>query len=188
MSEVQLTKGGRQSRHKYTLLRKQATLAAACDGQKLTPWQIKVALWYLDQVTSPKPDQVRSYAQKITGNQPISQRAINNLLRNPAWLAFLMQMEEEAVAKARVIAESRAEEAVTTHFEAIQELKAAEKWADIAKFTNPILDRVWNPKNGVTQSAQIIQIVVGQTGSFAAANAKLANAIEIVTTEEVKGG
>ena len=188
MSDVQLTQGGRQSRHKYSMIRRQATLQAACTGDKLTSWQIKVALWYLDQVTPPKPDLVRSYAQKITGGQPISQRAINKMLQNPAWLAFLMQMEEETIAKARVIAESRASSAVESHFNAIKELEHAEKWADIAKFTNPILDRVWHKDHGVTQSAQIIQIVVGQQGSFAAANAKLANAIEIAAVEEVKGG
>jgi hypothetical protein len=131
---------------------------------------------------------VKAKAESITGGQPISLRAIHNLLRNPKWLSFVNQCEDELVTRARAEAESRTVKAVQTHFDAIEELAKAEKWDKIAPLTNPIMDRVWAVNNGTPQTAQIIQIVVGQPGGFAAQHAKTPNAIDITEVNEVNGG
>jgi hypothetical protein len=177
-----------KNRHKYSQIRRQLTIQASCEGDQLRLWQKKLAIWYADQLKKPKVPQVQAEAEKLTGGQPLSVRSIEHLLRNPAFQSLVMQYEEENTSRARVELENGTVEAVKSHLRAITELENAGKWEHIAKFTNPIIDRVWPAKEGATQPAQIIQISVGAPGSFSATHAKLTNAIEVQAVEVQDGG
>lgn len=173
------------NRYKYSALRRQITMEAAAQGGVLRPWMKKLALWWVDQVKTPTLDTAVTEAQRITAGNA-SKRAVTMLLQNPVWHAYVAQMEEEILARPRAIAESHMVEAVQAHFEAIDDLRANQKWDTLVKYTNPLLERVWPTSEGPKMPAQIIQITVGSPGSFAATHAKNGPVIEIANVEQVK--
>lgn len=154
-----------KSRYKYSRLRRQFTLQAACDGQVLRPWQRAIAIWFVAQVTPPKPAAVAEYARSYLG-QTISQASINRLVSNPAFHAALQQYEEEVTTRAKAFAETRLHGAIEKHFDAIDELYKEKRWDHLVKYTNPLMERVWPTSDGPRLPAQIVQVVIG--GSFAA--------------------
>jgi hypothetical protein len=171
-------------RHKYSRLRREATLAAQCDGDALRPWQKAVAVWWAGQPERPHVTAVQTYASTVCGGNHIGKAPIEKLLRNPAFLAAVQQYEEEVLARPRAFAESRMMTAVEAHFEGIDDLRVNKKWETLVKYTNPLLDRLL-PKEHAATSAQIIQIVVGAPGGFAAKHVTSLSPIEIAAIEEV---
>lgn len=171
-------------RHKYSRLRREATLAAQCDGETLRPWQKAVAVWWAGQPERPHITAVQAYAAQVCGGNHIGKAPIEKLLRNPAFLAAVQQYEEEVLARPRAFVESRMMTAVEAHFEGIDDLRANKKWETLVKYTNPLMERLL-PKDHGPGTAQIIQIVVGAPGGFAATHVKGLTPIEIAAIEEV---
>ena len=175
----------RATRYKYSILRREMTLAAQCHTDTLTVWQKKLALWLVDQVHFPTVPQLQQQAVRLTGGAKMSIASIKALVVNPVFRSFVAQCEEESVTQARAVAEGKVRGAVEKHFDAIDRLFDEGRYEHIAKFTNPVLERIWPVSTGPTQTAQIIQITVGAPGSFAAQNARLAQAIEVEAVSEV---
>lgn len=161
------------------------TLEAAAQGGVLRPWMKQLALWYVGQVKAPNLDQTHDYAKRLA-SPDISKRAIAKLLTNAVWQSFLQQMDEEVVSRAKAHAESKLVQGIEAHFEAIEDLQKQKKWDTLVKYTNPLLERVWPTAEGPKMPAQIVQIMVGAPGSFAATHAKSGPVIEIGAIEQVE--
>lgn len=153
-----------KGRYKYSQIRRQMTMQAACMGEELRPWMKALALWYVGQVKRPKVEEVAVEARRLT-NQPVSKNAISRLLVNPAFQAFLGQCEEEVTTRAKAYAETKLQGAVEKHFDAIDDLHKERRWDQLVKYTNPLMERVWPTTEGPRTPAQIIQINIG--GKFA---------------------
>lgn len=161
------------------------TLEAAAQGGVLRPWMKALALWYVGQVKTPSLDQAHEHAKSLA-SADISKRAIAKLITNPVWQSFVQQMDEEVVSRAKAHAESKLVKGIEAHFEAIEDLQAQKKWDTLVKYTNPLLERVWPTSEGPKMPAQIVQIMVGAPGSFAATHAKSGPVIEIGAIEQVE--
>lgn len=161
------------------------TLEAAAQGGVLRPWMKALALWYVGQVKTPSLDQAHEHAKSLA-SADISKRAIAKLITNPVWQSFVQQMDEEVVSRAKAHAESKLVKGIEAHFEAIEDLQAQKKWDTLVKYTNPLLERVWPTSDGPKMPAQIVQIMVGAPGSFAATHAKSGPVIEIGAIEQVE--
>ena len=171
-------------RHKYSLLRRQYTMTALCQGEVLRPWMKALALWYVAQVKTPKPPEVFQYAKGLVNGQPISQAAINKLISNPAFQAAVQQYEEETTSRAKAYAESKLNRAIEHHFDAIEYLATEKKYETLVKYTNPLMERVWPTSEGPRAPAQIVQIVIG--GQFAQAHLRETKPVEFEVIEEPK--
>lgn len=177
--------GPGKGRYKYSAIRRQMTLEAAAQGGVLRPWMKALALWYVGQVKTPSLDQAHEHAKSLA-SADISKRAIAKLITNPVWQSFVQQMDEEVVSRAKAHAESKLVKGIEAHFEAIEDLQAQKKWDTLVKYTNPLLERVWPTSDGPKMPAQIVQIMVGAPGSFAATHAKSGPVIEIGAIEQVE--
>lgn len=161
------------------------TLEAASAGGVLRPWMKALALWYVAQVKTPTADQTLEHAKSLASAN-ISKRAINQLILNPVWQAFVRQCDEEVVSRAKAHAESKLMAGVEAHFEAIDDLRANKKWDSLVKYTNPLMERIWPTSEGPKMPAQIVQIMIGAPGSFAATHAKGGPVIDIMKIEEAE--
>ena len=185
MAEPGSKRPARNPRYKYSALRRQLTLDAAAQGGVLRPWMKALGLWYVGHVRPPTAADTHTYAKRLA-SADISRRAIDQLIQNPVWQAFVRQCDDEVVSRAKAHAESKLMTGIEAHFEAIEDLRANKKWADLVKYTNPLLERIWPTSDGPRMPAQIVQIMIGAPGSFAATHAKGGPVIDIATIEEAE--
>ncbi len=170
-------------RYKYSQERRQMTLLANASKGELKPWHKQLALWFAHRVDRPLAADIQAEANRIT-NQNISKAVLKSLLTNPAFKAYRLRLAEEVTFQAREQMESGFVKIVKSHYNAIEELEKAGLHKEIAKFTVPILNRIWPEDQAATMPAQIISINLG--GQFLQQHkGKLENAVDITDVAEV---
>lgn len=135
--------------------------SATASKKYLHPAEADFCFWLSQYKAAPPIARQLEKAEELFGCE-VDEDALQKVKRSKPFRDYLGKLEkmspEQAKELAREYIDSKLPHAMAAHFQAIAMLQKLGDWKDVAKFTNPLLDRVYPKKE--EQNVQAMQVTI----------------------------